>query len=166
MTPYHTMSCSAMNNITGVRAAEEIYEISSIETEYNPGYCAPYEERPPIDEVTLKMTASGFNKLIHSVEEPRRFTHADLKPVRHLIDAANNTDGNIFIVSFDQDKIDVETARELFNVIRNEVLPNKRLVFLPKAIDIYEIGRSELEKIQQEISEIVDDLKYDHIMGF
>lgn len=150
------------------------YGVRSIETHVEP---VAFFDRGPLDtygyyddtEVRFIMGGAGFRQLMRDLPQSSG-TDTERGYERYFrttfeVDKLSLEDDTPWVAKFDTSRHDLAAISVLAEKLSSE-FPNKQIVFMPKDINIETMGVEGLTALRDYLSNIIESLDYDNIMGF
>ena len=158
--------CSIHNSEFTLNELKERYHVHSIESHTD---SVEYFDQSRInyytseEEVCIEMSGGGFRRMMQDLFR----TPVDQGYFRTTfeIDKFCLQDGVPWVAKFDASHQDLDVIKVLAEKLTKE-FPDKKIIFLPKDINIEAMGIEGLTALRDHLSSIIENLNYDNIMGF
>lgn len=75
------------------------------------------------------------------------------------------TDDALLVVRVDLSRCDLATAKIWYEHLRSQ-LPDKQIILIPNDISVKALGVESLTAYRDSLNSIIENLDYNHIMGF
>lgn len=120
---------------------------------------------PSDAEVNISMGLYGFQRMIGDLIKPDEVAVSRNSDFPFEISKLATTDDALLVMKVDLSRYGLETARICYEHLRSQ-LPDKQIILIPNDINVETIGVENLTSYRDSLNSIIENLDYNHIMGF
>lgn len=118
-------------------------------------------------EVTMELSMSGFNRLVNDLFSPNKNV-VDTRDVFTIVPMEIKDEKQaIYIAKYKMDKypldIIAEYGKKLHELFESE---GRKLILMPEFIDVSVLSPEDLTQMRDNLTELINSLSYDNIIGF
>lgn len=136
------------------------YHVYEIETSI--GYSGAFDE----NEVTINLSGFGFTQLVKDLFNPQNCTNG-LEKMFSISTIPIKEDNVVYVAKYATDEYPIDVIVEYGKKLREVFEANgHKLILMPKIIDVSALGVEQIIKIRDGLTELIDSLSYDNIIGF
>lgn len=141
----------------------EKYRVYDIETRYESFDSFGASDR----EVTMRVSLTGFERMMRDLFNPEK-TVLDTRDVFSITPMEIKSDGKVvYVAKYEMDKYPFDIVAEYGAKLR-EVFEAEgcQLILMPKIMDVSILTVEQLTQMRDNLTELIQNLSYDNIIGF
>lgn len=152
---------------TTIEVLQSKYGIRDIESRYESSYANSRESIGFGGEVRMSLPHSGFERLIRDLFSPEKNV-IDTRDVFSIVPVEIKNDGKIvYVAKYEMDKYPLDVVADYGAKLR-EVFEAEgcQLILMPKIMDVSILTVEQLTQMRDNLTELIQNLSYDNIIGF
>ena len=152
---------------TTIEAFQSKYGIRDIESRYESCYANSGESIDFGGEVRMSLPRFGFERLIRDLFSPEKNV-IDTRDVFSIAPMEIKNDGKIvYVAKYEMDKYPLDVVADYAAKLR-EVFEAEgcQLILMPKIMDVSILTVEQLTQMRDNLTELIQNLSYDNIIGF
>ncbi len=138
--------------------------IDILRHEYHVHYIETRMARDEENEIEMRISATGFYKLLEDLMSSKH--SSNVEDVFSITTIENKTDG-IYVVKYPINEHPLDLIKTYGEQLRERFdAEGRTLILMPKEIDVSVLNIAQLKQLRDDLSELINNLNYDNIIGF
>lgn len=119
------------------------------------------------DDIEMKLTRGGFERLIRDLFSTEK-TVLDTRDVFSIVPVAiKNASDVVYVAKYAMDKYPLDVVATYGEKLRTAFeAEGHKLILIPQTIDVSAFTVEQLSEMRDGLTELINSLSYDNIMGF
>lgn len=157
---------------TTIDILQDKYQVIDIESRYEPTYAYGSSGRPMgvMDfggEIKMRLTHSGFERIIRDLFSPEKQV-IDTRDVFAVSPMEITSDKRcVYVAKYPMDKYPLDIIAEYGEKLREALeAEGQKVILMPQTFDVSLLTVEQLQQMRDGLTELIQSLSYDNIIGF